>query len=200
MVAMKRNSHAPHPLSPPSGGRSGRVIVLPLMRVHLSKLGAAAALVGLSLLGGCNKVEAAPTTSEPSGSKVAEAPSQPSTQASSTVENPNYTVRFTVESPCKHGETCTALVTVDAKGGFHINDKYPYRFKLDEPGPGLKYPKPQVGREDGTFSETKAVLRVPFVAASAGEVKVGGTLSFSVCSDEKCLIDKQALETAAKVE
>lgn len=169
------------------------------MKLRLSEIAAAAALLGLFVASGCSKVSEAAAATEPVASK-AEAPLGAAPQASS-VDNANYTVRFTVEGPCKKGETCTALVTVEAKGGYHINDKYPYRFKVAEPAaPGVSYPKPVVGRDEGTFTEKKAVLRVPFVAANAGEAKVGGTLSFSVCSDEKCLIDKQALEAVAKVE
>lgn len=169
------------------------------MRQRFSELSAALALVGAFAASGCSKVSEAAALGEPSP-QAASAPSSDAVASASQVENPHYTARLTAPSGCKKGETCTALVTVEAKGGYHINEKYPYRFKLAEAGPGISYPKAVIGREDGTFSETKAELRVPFVAENAGEAKVGGTLSFSVCSDEKCLIDKQALEATAKVE
>lgn len=176
------------------------------MQSRLSGLLAKTAVFGLLLLGGCSKVSEAavsdaPSKNESTADVKAQATVDATAQATNAVDTENFRVRLSFEEPCKKGETCTALVTVDAKGGYHINDKYPYRFKLTDPAPaGVKYPKPVVGRDDGTFSETKAVLRVPFVAESAGEAKVGGTLSFSVCSDEKCLIEKQALEATAKVE
>ena len=173
------------------------------MQSRLSGLLATSAVLGLLLLGGCSKVSEAAVSDKPSETapSAGATTAQATPQAGSSVDNPNFSVRLGFEGTCKKGETCTALVTVDAKGGYHINDKYPYRFKLTDPAPaGVKYPKPVVGREDGTFTETKAVLRVPFVAENAGEAKVGGTLSFSVCSDEKCLIEKQALEATAKVE
>lgn len=180
---------------PSSPGRPDpRVVVLPAMKLHLWVI-PAAAFTGLLAVSGCSKVSEAAV--EPASRT--EAPSTATPQAS-TVDNANYTATLTFEGACKKGETCTALVTVEAKGGYHINDKYPYRFKLSEPPAGVSYPKAVVGREDGTFTEKKAVLRVPFVATNAGEAKVGGTLSFSVCSDEKCLIDKQALEAIAKVQ
>jgi len=92
-------------------------------------------------------------------------------------------------------------VIVEAKGEYHINDKYPYRFKLEDPPPqGLKYPKPVVGKEDGTMDERKVVLKVPFVSEASGEKKVAGTLSLSVCSAANCLMDKQPLAVTVKVE
>lgn len=165
--------------------------------MRFSELSAALALVGLLMAAGCSKESEAAV-----GSKAAATvtPASQAVAAAGAVENPHYTAKLSVSGPCKKGETCTALVTVEAKGGYHINEKYPYRFKLSEPAPGVSYPKSVIGREDGSFSQTRAELRVPFVAENAGEVKVGGTLSFSVCSDEKCLIDKQALEALGKVE
>lgn len=167
------------------------------MKACLSGLLATGAMLGLLLLGGCSKVsEAAASEAQPQPAS----PSAATAQATNAVDKPNFSVRLSFDGACKKGETCTALVTVDAKGGFHINDKYPYRFNVAEAPQGVSYPKPVVRGDDVTFTETKAVLRVPFVAENAGEAKVGGTLSFSVCSDEKCLIEKQALEATAKVE
>jgi hypothetical protein len=93
-------------------------------------------------------------------------------------------------------------VALQAKGEYHINDKYPYRFRVqDPPAEGVKYPKQAVGRENGTFEEKKAVLEIPFtVEGSGATVGVGGTLSLSVCSVANCLVDKQSLEVTAKVD
>jgi hypothetical protein len=92
-------------------------------------------------------------------------------------------------------------VLVEAKGDYHINDKYPYKFKSEDPPPtGMRYPKPVVGKEDGVFEEKKLTLKVPFVSETLGEKRVAGTLSLSVCSAANCLIDKQPLEVTVKVQ
>ena len=118
-----------------------------------------------------------------------------------TSESPNYAVQLVPSGPCHKGQTCTADVIIQAKGDYHMNDKYPYKFKVQEPpAEGLKYPKPVLGRDDGQFEEKRAVLKVPFVVETAGDKKVGGTLPFSVCSSQNCLMDKQALETTVKVD
>lgn len=174
----------------PLGASSARVVVLETMKLHLSKLAIFATVLGSLAMGGCSKTSNAATADEPAPRAEPQA-----------AKGANYETAFALEGSCEKSTTCIALVTVEAKGGYQINDKYPYRFKLDEPpADGVSYPKPTVGRDDATFSETTAVLRVPFVAENAGEVKVGGTLSFSVCSDDKCLIDKQALAAAFKVD
>jgi len=157
----------------------------------------AAVLGGVLAAGsGCGKVsEAAPgaTTSQPPPSVGG--PAVPS------VENANYRAQIRPAGACKKDQLCAAEVLVEAKGEYHINDKYPYKFKLEDPPPaGMRYPKPVVGKEDGTMDEHKVVLKVPFVSEGTGDKKVSGTLSLSVCSAANCLMDKQPLEVTVKVE
>ena len=145
---------------------------------------------------GCSKIsEAAPI-----GQVAAEAPGAGGPAAAS-FDNANYRAEMRSAGPCKKDQTCIANVLVESKGEYHINDKYPYRFKLNDPPPvGVKYPKPVVGKEDATMEERKVVLKVPFVPDSPGDKKIAGILSLSVCSAANCLMDKQPLELSVKVE
>jgi hypothetical protein len=146
--------------------------------------------------GGCSKVSQASTESDNKGqSQASSALGRPS------LDNANYRAEMKAAGPCKKDSTCTAEVLVEAKGEYHINDKYPYRFKVEDPPPqGIKYPKPVVGKEDGTMDEHNVVLKVPFVSETSGAKKVAGTLSLSVCSAANCLMDKQPLEVTVKVD
>ncbi|HMI86363.1 MAG TPA: hypothetical protein VK550_19855 [Polyangiaceae bacterium] len=155
---------------------------------------------------GCGKVsEAAPSAASaqnapPSPNAVPNA-AQPAPVGAASFDNANYSVKIAPAGPCKKDQTCSAEIVVQAKGEYHINDKYPYRFKLeDPPATGLKYPKAVIGKEDGTMDEHKVTLKVPFVPASAGDKKVAGTLSLSVCSAANCLMDKQQLDLTVKVD
>jgi hypothetical protein len=145
---------------------------------------------------GCAKVsEAAPGAAASQAPLSGGAPSVPS------MENANYRAQIRPAGACKKDQLCATEVLVEAKGEYHINDKYPYKFKLEDPPPsGMRYPKPVVGKEDGTMDEHKVVLKVPFVSESTGQKKVSGTLSLSVCSAANCLMDKQPLEVTVKVE
>jgi len=184
--------------------------VVPLPAMEKAPLGlwwSAARTVVLGSIGlgaaACGKVsEAAPSTQNAaSPNAAANAASQPTAVAAPSFENANYSAKIASIGPCKKDQTCSAEVVVQAKGDYHINEKYPYRFKLEDPPPaGLKYPKPVIGKEDGTMDEHKATLKVPFVPASAGDKKVAGTLSLSVCSAANCLMDKQQLDLTVKVD
>jgi hypothetical protein len=148
----------------------------------------------LALAPACSKVSEASSGSAQAG----QAPLSPS---SSTVSDANYGAKLELAGPCHSGGKCAMNVVLVAKGDYHINDKYPYKFRAqDPPARGVVYTKPIVGRDDGVFEEKKAVLVVPFVADAPGEINVGGTLSLSVCSKANCLMDKQMLEATVKVE
>jgi hypothetical protein len=151
---------------------------------------------------GCGKVsEAAPSAAGAQGATAAPNAAEPMAPGGASFDNANYSAKIASAGPCKKDQTCTAEIVVLAKGEYHINDKYPYRFKLEDPPPaGVKYPKPVIGKEDGTMDEHKVTLKVPFVPASAGDKKVAGTLSLSVCSAANCLMDKQQLDLTVKVD
>ena len=63
----------------------------------------------------------------------------------------------------------------------------------------MTFPKPILQRADGSFEEKKGYFKVPFTAAKAGKVTLGGTLYLSVCSDANCIMDKVPLEVAVDV-
>jgi hypothetical protein len=167
----------------------------PTSRVVCTAMLWAASSVGST---GCGKVSEAAAGAAAASQSVPNSLNAPSLPS---FENANYKAEIHPAGPCKKDQTCTAVVLVEAKGDYHINDKYPYKFRAEDPAPqGLKYPKPTVGKEDATIEEHKVTLKVPFISEGAGDVKVAGTLSLSVCSAANCLMDKQALEVTVKVE
>ncbi|HEU4409408.1 MAG TPA: hypothetical protein VFS43_29380 [Polyangiaceae bacterium] len=150
-------------------------------------------LAGVAWLGaGCNQSEAAQA---PEKAPVAAAAA--AVGAGPKVDNPNYTVSLRADGPYQQGQEGTAEVTVEAKGEYHINNEYPFRFTPKE-GDGVTFKGP-VGREGGTVDKAKVVLKVPFTPTRGGEVKLAGKMSLSVCSDKQCLMEKQDLEVVAKV-
>ena len=141
-----------------------------------------AALCGLSLAIAGGASEAAPGPSggakQPMGSKVDKA---------------EYLVELRAPGSCKAGSACTAEIGLKAKGAFHINDKFPIKFKAAE-GSDVSYAKALVKREDGKFAEKDGTLPVGFTIAKAGRAKIAGVFSFSVCTDANCLMEKVDLD------
>jgi len=96
------------------------------------------------------------------------------------------------------GKAGEADVVLSAKPPYHVNDKYPYKFKLKE-APGLSFANMVVTKELVKFEPARATVPVAFTP-SAGKHTLSGQLSFSVCTDDKCMIEKRdlALEIEAK--
>ena len=152
------------------------------------------ALAGLAFAFACNQSEAAPP------SKAAPVESAPGPATGPRSETETYKAELKVTGPCKAGGECSFEVSLETKGGYHINATYPYKFKTADPAAeGVSYPKPILKREDGKFEEKRGGFKVPFAAKQAGKVKVGGTFNLSVCSDANCIMDKVALESDVDV-
>lgn len=158
----------------------------------------AIALALVTAAAGCSK-DAKPAAEKP-GAAAADTPgaSAPAIAAAKhTDETFEVEIRpegsYTAETP---GEARVVLV---AKEGFKCNDQYPYKFEFAD-SDGISYSDKVVRGDDAISIEgKKAVMKVPFTPSSAGKHTVKGKFSFSVCSDDKCLIEKRDLELAIDV-
>lgn len=118
-----------------------------------------------------------------------------------------YEVKFTSPSPFVAGKESSALVLVKAGPGLHVNPEYPVAFK-PEGSEAVKFAQERVPLTPGTKTpcaekaeDACAVeFALPLTPEKAGLAKVAGVLAFSVCSAEKCLIEKVPLTLAIKVE
>ena len=92
----------------------------------------------------------------------------------------------------KAGQEGKVEIVLEAKAPFHANDKYPYKFKTQE-SPGVTYPVAVVKKDQAKVENMKVTMPVAFTVADAGKQRVSGVFHFSVCTDDKCLIEKRAL-------
>ncbi|MCA9641041.1 MAG: hypothetical protein H6718_22335 [Polyangiaceae bacterium] len=91
--------------------------------------------------------------------------------------------------------TLTAVLT--AKGEYHCNDKYPYKFTLDPAPAGVTFPETVV--KGMNVSEKRSTMAIPFTPSEKGAKTISGTLAFSVCNADRCLIEKQKLTITVNV-
>lgn len=118
-----------------------------------------------------------------------------------------YEVKFTSPSPFVAGKESAAVVLVKAGPGLHVNAEYPVAFK-PEGSEAVKFAQERMPLTPGTKTpcadnaeDACAVeFALPLTPEKAGPAKVAGVLAFSVCSAEKCLIEKVPLTLAIKVD
>ncbi len=172
--------------------------------------GLALAFVAAAVFLGCSKE--APAKEEPRSPQGAGQPGTEVTPAAVTPEGEEpsgagqasyseatFDLKIQPKGAYKVGQPGEAEVVLSAKGPYKCNDKYPYKLKLDDAA-GLKFPDKVIKKEAVKLEKTKAVMTVAFTPESAGSKTLGGLFSFSVCTDDKCLIEKRKLALDIKVD
>ena len=168
-------------------------------------------LFASSALGACNKDRPA-SVEAPTGGSVqsatpepvaaapaaqAAAPQAPPAAAepaagSARVDEANFTINITPSGSYAAGKAGEAQIVLDAKPPFHVNEKYPYKFKLKD-APGLTFANAVVGKDNVKLETQRATMSVPFTVKDAGKHTLAGQFSFSVCTEDKCLMEKRDL-------
>jgi hypothetical protein len=175
-------------------------------------------LLGSWLVLACNK-EAPPAAEEPRSASNAAVPhaaaAPPAADTAAAAVEPAaapaavtgaakftdaaFDVALEPKGPAKAGQPSALEVTLVAKAPYHVNDKYPIKLKLKET-PGVKYDNLVVTKDSAKLEATKAVLPVSFTPDGAGKRTVAGQFAFSVCTDDKCLMEKRDLALDVNVE
>ncbi len=171
-----------------------------LRHAPLVLFGAAFTVVGV----GCNK-EAKP---EPPKAELAlpatpqGASAEPAAPAAVTGEpkysEPNFELSIEPPAEVASGKPAEAKILLVAKSPFHVNQNYPYKFKV-KASDGLKSDKPVFSSEAVKLETQRATMTVAFTPEASGSKKLSGQFAFSVCTDDKCLIEKRDLVLALNV-
>jgi hypothetical protein len=154
----------------------------------------------LLVAAGCSKdpkptSEQTPAAVGQPAAEPAPAPSAPAAEqgtAQSQYDESNFELRIVPSGEVKAGQASRAEITLVAKPPFKVNQDYPYKFKVGDTQ-GVKPEKPVVSSEALKLEEKRAVMNVGFTADKPGKSKMVGQFSFSVCTADKCLIEKRNL-------
>ncbi|MGC4066091.1 MAG: hypothetical protein QM784_15855 [Polyangiaceae bacterium] len=119
-------------------------------------------------------------------------------QTAATMPQPKFDeVAFRLESSApgdaKVGEAFQVKLALTAKPPFHVNAEYPHRFKVISVANG-KAGADLVTRDPAKLSPSSLEVLVPVTAAGSGKGELVGELSFSLCTDDKCLMEKRKLK------
>lgn len=104
------------------------------------------------------------------------------------------------------GAPATVAVRVVARNGFKVNEEYPLHF-VPAASETVTFAKTRFDRRDGLALEPCApgktdmcIARLPvaFTPTATGTLTIAGTLKFSVCDPERCLIEH--VDLAAPIE
>jgi hypothetical protein len=132
-------------------------------------------------------------------SQLADAPKGTAGQTvqGTVVQDDTFSTWLQAVSPVAAGSPATVEAVLVAKAPYHCNADYPHKFKLAAAPAGLAYPEATVKGMQVTAE--RSVLRIPVVAQSSGKSTVTGTLHFSVCNEDRCLVEKRELSLNLEV-
>lgn len=141
------------------------------------------------------------TTKAPAPEKSA-APAEPerkvTTVSGGGAAGEGFALGISARSPVRAGESGAATIVLNAKSPYKCNAKYPYKMALDAPVGGISYPSTVV--KGMNIADKTSTMSVPFSATAKGKATISGTFSFSVCTDDKCLIEKRKLAVTIDVD
>lgn len=152
------------------------------------------------LLVNCRRDVSAAETAAPSVGTPSEQaqPNAVNHKAAQQFDEPAFTLTISPSGVCAAGSDCSAQVELKAKGAHHVNQEYPHKFKLN-PVAGLTFPKATLTKDAMTLGESTLTLKVTFRSEQKGLYSLGGELAFSLCTADRCLIEKRELVMPVEV-
>lgn len=104
----------------------------------------------------------------------------------------NYEIATTPQAaPFKVASEGRVDLRLTGRNGYHVNQEYPIELTLQPPA-GVKLAKAKLVRADASaFEEAQAVFPIALTPEAAGRKALRGTLNFSVCNPQNCLLERQ---------
>ncbi|GMV16042.1 MAG: hypothetical protein HS104_06765 [Polyangiaceae bacterium] len=142
-------------------------------------------------VGAGDKAGAEPAVAKPEGAEEGEGAAVDLAAAKGSYSEETFKLEMKGGGDYKAGQQGSVEIVLEAKAPFHANDKYPYKFKTAETA-GVTYPSAIVKKDQAKIENMKVTMPVAFTAEK-GKKQIKGVFHFSVCTDDKCLIEKRAL-------
>ena len=129
---------------------------------------------------------------------AAEAPSEPT---GPRLETDSFVLEVApAQSGFNVGKAGAVAIALESKGEWHVNQEYPIRVDLTAaPGVGLKDSTLEKG-DAKEFTESNAQFLASLEPAEAGEHDVRCDVSFALCTDENCVLEKRSVAMQVKVQ
>lgn len=110
----------------------------------------------------------------------------------------SFSAYLSAKPSYKKGQPATVTAIVNALGEYHVNQEYPYKFKMGTAPAGVTYPEAVVRSVSRT--EKRATMPIPFTPDASGTATISGECALSVCTDSNCVIEKVPLSVTVKIE
>lgn len=113
------------------------------------------------------------------------------------IDAESFHLRWSSPETVPVGATGRGELVLTAKPPFKCNQEYPFKLKLK--AAGLEPAAAEVTKADMQVTEGRVTAPVVFKTSRANEPWMEATFAFSVCTDDRCLIEHQTLRLGAKL-
>ena len=98
------------------------------------------------------------------------------------------------------GQAGKVEIALESRGPWHVNQEYPIRVDLNAE-PGVTLPRTELAKGDAEeLGETKVRFLAAVEPASAGIHDVSCDVSFALCTDDNCVLEKRTVALALEVQ
>lgn len=126
-------------------------------------------------------------------------PSPPESLATARVSDDAFELILRPVGRYARGRSGTSEIVLVARGSYKVNDKYPFKFEFARGG-SIEPEKRVVGAEAMELGKKQATMRLAFTPQAAGRAEVAGQFRFSVCTEDRCLVERQELALGIDVQ
>jgi len=104
------------------------------------------------------------------------------------------------ESGYRIGKPGEVEIALEGRGEWHVNQEYPIRIDL-KAAPGVALAKNELVKDDAKeFGEEKVRFLAAVEPSAAGEHELTCDVSFAMCTEENCILEKRTVAMQLKVE
>ena len=98
------------------------------------------------------------------------------------------------------GKAGVLEIELGGRGQWHINQDYPIRVDLNA-DPGVSLPKAELVKADAAeFTEDKVKFLAAVEPSEAGDHEVSCKVSFAMCTDDNCVLEKRTVAMQLRVD
>lgn len=127
--------------------------------------------------------------------EVATVAASPGATPLNQVSTDSFSLSWSTVGPVEVGQPAKGQLVLTAKAPFKCNLEYPFKLKLT--AGDLEPVSAEVTKADMQVAKDQVVVPVTFTARKAGDATMQATFALSVCTDEKCLIERETLRLSA---
>jgi hypothetical protein len=105
-----------------------------------------------------------------------------------------------VQSKYAAGKEGELEIALESRGEWHVNQEYPIRVDL-KAAPAVAIPKAELVKDDAKeFGEKKVRFLAAVEPSVAGKHEVTCDVSFAMCTEENCILEKRTVAMELEVQ